>query len=185
MLPTLPITGSKLGFEVLAKIPDSVTYSLVTRDAEPVLDPLDLVGKNIATLGIPSIGAARLNALFPNPARQPNPVEVASSELGMQMLLDGKVRAAVLPTPIVAQYMARGAAVAVVLTTDPIPHIALSASRSLDAGTRTALRKALLDAGALPYGKKMLAQIGFERFDPASAAIYKGQARLLRQYWGY
>lgn len=177
--------AEKFGFDVLAKVPDTVTYSLVTRDTEQVLDPLDLAGKRIATLGIPSIGAARLNGLFPNPARQPSPVEVASAEQGMQMLLDGRVQAAILPTPIVAQHMARGAGLSVVLTTDPIPHIALSAAPSLDAGTRAALRKALLEANTSTQGKKMLGEIGFERFDPASAALYRGQEKVLQQYFGY
>jgi ABC-type phosphate/phosphonate transport system substrate-binding protein len=177
--------AEKFGFDVLAKIPGTVTYSLVTRDTEQVLDPLDLAGKRIATLGIPSIGAARLNGLFPNPSRQPDPVEVASAEQGMRMLLDGKVRAAIMPTPIVAQYMARGAGVSVVLTTDPIPHIALSAAPSLDVVTRAVLRKALLEANTSASGKKMLGEIGFERFDPASTTLYRGQEKVLQQYFGY
>lgn len=177
--------ADKFDFDVLAKVPGTVTYSLVTRDSEPILDPLDLAGKRVATLGIPSIGAARLNGLFPNPVRQPNPVEVTSAEQGMQMLLDGGVQAAILPTPIVAQFMARGAGLSVVVVTDPIPHIAVSAAPSLDAGTRADLRKALLEADRSAEGKAMLRAIGFERFDPASNTLYRGQAKVLQQYFGY
>lgn len=175
----------KLGYEVLAKIPDTVSYTLVTRDNDLILDASELVGKRVATLGIPSIGAARLNGLFPNPARQPVTIEVGAAEDGIRMLLDGKVFAAILPTPIVSQQMASGARVSVVLTTDPIPHIALSASSSLDAGTRTALRNALLAAHNNDNGRKMLKLIGFERFDPASTAVYMGQGKILKEYWGY
>lgn len=175
----------KLGYEVLAKIPDTVTYTLVTRENDLVLDASELVGKRIATLGIPSIGAARLNGLFPNPVRQPVVIEVGAAEKAMRMLLDGKVNAAILPTPIVSQQMANGAGVYVVLTTDPIPHIALSASSSLDASTRTALRNALLAAHNSDDGRKMLKLIGFERFDPASTAVYAGQGKILKEYWGY
>ena len=175
----------KLGFEVLAKIPDSVTYTLVTRDNDLMLDASELVGKRVATLGIPSIGAARLNGLFPNPSRQPVVIEVGAAEKAMRMLLDGKVSAAILPTPIVSQQMASGAGVSVVLTTDPIPHIALSASSSIDASTRTALRNALLSAHNSEAGKKMLKLIGFERFDPASSAVYVDQRKILKEYWGY
>jgi hypothetical protein len=175
----------KLGFVVLAKIPDSVTYSLVVPDDAVVLDPAELVAKRIATLGVPSIGAARLNALFPNPARQPFPVEVASAEEGMALLLTHRVAAAILPTPIVSQQMQRGGGISVVLTTDPIPHIALTAGPTVDAKTREAIRKALLQANATPEGKQMLAKIGFERFDPATAAVYAGQAQVLKAYWGY
>jgi hypothetical protein len=31
----------------------------------------------------------------------------------------------------------------------------------------------------------MLKQIGFERLDPANAAMYQGQAKILKAYWGY
>lgn len=177
--------AQKLGYEVLAKIPDAVTYTLVTRENDLMLDVSELVGKRVATLGIPSIGAARLNGLFPNPSRQPVTIEVGAAEKAMRMLLDGKVNAAILPTPIVSQQMASGAGVYVVLTTDPIPHIALSASSSLDASTRTALRNALLAAHNSENGRKMLKLIGFERFDPASTAVYTGQGKILKEYWGY
>lgn len=175
----------KLGFQVLAKVPDAVSYSLVTRNTDLILDAGELVGKRIATLGIPSIGAARLNGLYPNPSRQPITVEVGAAEQAIRMLLDGKVNAAILPTPIVAQQMASGAGVTVVLTTDPIPHIGLSAAPSVDAATRSALRAALLGAHSSEDGKKMLKLIGFERFDPASAAVYTGQGKILSDYWGY
>jgi ABC-type phosphate/phosphonate transport system substrate-binding protein len=175
----------KLGFQVLAKIPDTVTYSLVTRNTEMLLDAGELVGKRVATLGIPSIGAARLNGLFPNPSRQPITIEVGAAEQAIRLLLDNKVSAAILPTPIVAQQMASGANVAVMLTTDPIPHIGLSAAPSIDAATRTALRTALLSAHTSEEGKKMLKLIGFERFDPASTAVYADQGKILKEYWGY
>ena len=175
----------KLGFQVLAKIPNTVTYSLVTRNTEMLLDAGELVGKRVATLGIPSIGAARLNGLFPNPSRQPITIEVGAAEQAIRLLLDNKVSAAILPTPIVAQQMASGANVAVMLTTDPIPHIGLSAAPSIDAATRTALRAALLSAHTSEEGKKMLKLIGFERFDPASTAVYADQGKILKDYWGY
>jgi ABC-type phosphate/phosphonate transport system substrate-binding protein len=175
----------KLGYQVLAKIPDSVSYSLVTSDSDFLVDASELVGKRVATLGIPSIGAARLNGLFPNPSRQPVTVEVGAAEQAIRMLLDGKLKAAILPTPLVAQQMANGGGLYVVLATDPIPHIGLSAAPSIDAKTLSALRQALLNAHTSEDGKKMLKQIGFERFDPATASVYTGQAGILKEYWGY
>ena len=177
--------AQKLGFQVLAKIPDTVSYTLITRNTDLLLDAGELVCKRVATLGIPSIGAARLNGLFPNPSRQPVTVEVGAAEQAIRLLLDGKVNAAILPTPIVAQHMASGAGVSVMLTTDPIPHIGLSAAPSIDAATRAALRGALLKAHTSEDGKKMLKQIGFERFDPASTSVYADQGKILKEYWGY
>lgn len=176
---------SKLGFTVLAKVPDSVTYSLVVQDKSMVLDPAELVGKRVATLGIPSIGAARLNEMFPNPSRQPITIEVADSEQGMKLLLQGKVYAAILPTPIVSQFMVTGSPISVVLTTDPIPHIALSASPAIDNMTREVIKRAMLAAPKTVAGRKMLKEVGFERFDPATTAVYAGQAKVLRDYSGY
>lgn len=175
----------KLGFTVLAKIPDSVSYSLIMRDDDPAFDPAELVGRRIATLGTPSIGAARLNAMYPNPVRQPIAVEVSSAEEGMTLLLAKKVEAAILPTPIVSQRMAQGGGIAVITTTDAIPHIALSAGPSVDKATQERIRRGVLDAAKTPAGQAMLKQIGFERFDPATAAIYTGQANTLKQYWGF
>lgn len=175
----------KLGFTVLVKAPDMVTYSLVMLSKKVVTNPAQLVGRRIATLGIPSVGAARLNAIFPNPSRQPITIEVDSLEQGMQMLLDGKVLAAILPTPFVNRQKTQGADVRVVLLTEPIPNIALSAGPNMAADAREALRKALLDADKNDAGRKMLHAMGMEKFEPATAAIYTGQSRILAEYWGY
>lgn len=175
----------KQGYHVLAKIPDSVSYSLIVSDRNPVIDPTELIARRVATLGIPSIGAVRLNALYPNPARQPTVVEVDSVEQAIQWLTEGKVHAAILPTPVVSQQMAQGGGISVVLTTDPIPHIALSAAPSMDAATRERLRQALLAAHKSDEGRRMLGAIGFERFDPATPTLYDGQSKILKDYWGY
>lgn len=175
----------KQGYHVLAKVPDSVSYSLIVSDKTPVIDPTELIAKRVATLGVPSIGAARLHAMYPNPARQPTMVEVNSVELGIKLLVEGKVFAAILPTPVVSQQMAQGGGITVVVTTEPIPHIGLSAAPTLDQATRDKLRTALLNAGQTPEGRSMLQAIGFEKFDPATPAIYDGQSKILRDYWGY
>jgi ABC-type phosphate/phosphonate transport system substrate-binding protein len=175
----------KHGFEVLAKVPDSVTYSLVTRPDALVIEPGELTGRRVATLGVPSIGAARLNAMFPNPSRQPVVQEIDDAVAGMKMLSDKRVNAAIVPTPIVSQLMAQGGEFMVVMTTEAIPHIALSASPSLSAGLRTQIRTALVQASKTADGQAMLKQIGFERLDPANAAMYQGQAKILKAYWGY
>jgi ABC-type phosphate/phosphonate transport system substrate-binding protein len=103
----------------------------------------------------------------------------------MQMLLDGKVQAAILPTPFVNQRKAQGADVRVVLLTEPIPNLALSTGPSMTADVREGLRKALLQADKSDAGRAMLRAMGTEKFEPATAAIYTGQSRILEEYWGY
>jgi len=173
------------GFEVLAKVPDSVSYSLITHADNFIIDSSELTGKRVATLGVPSIGAARLNAMFPNPMRQPVTVEIANTEAGMKLLREKRVTAAILPTPVVAQQMARGERLLVIMTTEPIPHIAVSAAPSLPASLRQRIRNALTGAQSDKDGQAMLKSIGFERFDTATAAVYTGQSSILKEYWGY
>jgi phosphonate transport system substrate-binding protein len=175
----------KMGYTVLAKIPNTVTYSLAVPQSTRFNDPARLVGRRIATLGIPSMGAALLNSLFPQPSKQPIPVEVDSAEEGFRLLREGKVAAVILPTPLVREQILRGAELRVLLSTAPIPHLGISASPAIAPAMRDALRQALVQAHKTEDGLKMLAQLGIERFDPATATVYKGQARILQQYWGY
>lgn len=177
--------AAKQGYKVLAKIPDSVSYSLVVPEGKIVFDPIELAGKRVATLGTPSMGAARLNAMFPNPMRQPVIVEVNNAEDGVAMVRNGKVDGAILPTPVVSRAMAGGGGMVVVTTTEPLPHIALSASPRLDAGMRERLRGALLKANTTPEGQQMLKSIGFPRFDSATEEMYANHGRVLKEYWGY
>lgn len=177
--------AAKQGYKVLAKIPDTVSYSLVVPEGKIIFDPIELAGRPVASLGTPSIGAARLNAMFPNPMRQPVIVEVNSAEEGIALVRKGKVDAAILPTPVVSQEMARGGGLVVVITTEPLPHIALSVSPKVDAAMRERLRGALLKANTTPDGQQMLKSIGFPRFDPATEEMYANHGRVLKEYWGY
>jgi hypothetical protein len=175
----------KQGYKVLVKVPDTVSYSLVVPEDKIVFDPVELAGKPVASLGQPSIGAARLNALFPNPMRQPAIVEVNNAVDGVALVREGKVDGAILPTPVVSQAMARGGGLVVVTTTEPLPHIALSASPRVDAEMRERLRAALLKANTTPEGQRMLRSIGFPRFESATEEMYANHGRVLKEYWGY
>ena len=175
----------KQGFKILAKIPEAVSYSLIVPEGSLVLDPTELTGKKVASLGPPSIGAARLNAMFPNPVRQPVIIEVNSAEEGMDLVVNGRVHGAILPTPLVSRQMATRGGVAVVTTTEPIPHMALSAAPTVEETVRERIKAALLNAARTDEGKQMLKGIGFERFDPTGPDVYANQGSILKEYWGY
>jgi ABC-type phosphate/phosphonate transport system substrate-binding protein len=177
--------AQKMGYVVLAKIPNTVTYSLIVPRATKLDDPARLVGRRIATLGIPSMGAALLNGLFPKPSKQPIPVEVDNAAEGFELLRDAKVAAAILPTPLVREQIVRGAPFRVLLSTAPLPHMGFSAAPEISPELRLILRQALLNANKTDAGRAMLANIGIERFDPANATVYAGQGRILKEYWGY
>ena len=177
--------AQKMNYTVLVKIPDTVTYSLIVPRTAKLSDPARLAGRRIATLGIPSMGAAQLNSLFPKATKQPIIVEVDNAAEGFALLRAAKVAAAILPTPLVREEIVRGASLRVLLSTVPLPHMAVSAAPGIGAELRRSLRQALLNANQNDAGRAMLAHIGIERFDPANATVYKGQARILQEYWGY
>lgn len=168
--------AKELDFEILAKVPGTVSYSVIVPDAAMVIDIDELVGKKIATLGPPSMGAAKVSLLFDNPLRQPFIYETENSEKALDLLFTDEVDAAIIPTPLVGALTG----VAVVTTTDPTQHIALSASPVLDAGLRQFIRDALIHANSTQDGRKMLSEIGFSGFENPDTEKYVMAADLLQ-----
>lgn len=70
-------------------------------------------------------------------------------------------------------------------STEPVPHMGLSASPELPEAVVEAVRKALLDASSNESGRKMLEALRIESFQPADAATYDGYADLLEGVFGY
>ena len=173
--------NQRMGYRVLAKLPDTVTYSLVTGEDTLLFEPAELIGKRVATIPPPSLGGLRLNEMFPNPLRQPVVVATNNSQEALARLKAGRALAALVPTPLI-----RGdASVNVITTTEPVPHMALSVSPRIPASLRTKIRAALLRAGQTPRGKAMLDALKLPGFVPASNDLYQGYARLLEGTWGY
>ena len=168
--------AKELGFEILAKIAGTVSYSVIVPDTALVIDLDELVGKKIATLGPPSMGAAKVSLLFDNPLRQPFIYETENSEKALDLLFTDEVDAAIIPTPLVSTL----AGVAVVTTTDPTQHIALSASPGLSTDLRLAIRDALIHADSTQDGRIMLNTIGFTGFENPNTESYVLAADLLQ-----
>ena len=175
----------KLGFKVLAKIPDTVSYSLIVGSGALVIDPIELIGKTVATPGAPSVGAARLNAMYPNPVRQPVIVDSGTAEESIQMLLKNKVQAAMVPTPLVSQQMAQGGGISVVTTTEPIPHIALSAAPRPNAELREKVRAAVVNAPNTEGRAQDAQGHQLRTLRSRERADLRRSGTLLKEYWGY
>ncbi|GBE08812.1 ABC transporter, phosphonate, periplasmic substrate-binding protein [bacterium BMS3Bbin11] len=167
--------AKELNFEILAKVPGTVSYSVIVPDSAMVIGIDELVGKKIATLGPPSMGAAKVSLLFNNPLRQPFIYETENSEKALELLFTDEVDAAIIPTPLVGALTG----VAVVTTTDPTQHIALSASPVLDANLRQFIRDALIHANSTQDGRKMLSEIGFSGFEIPDTEKYVMAADLI------
>jgi len=171
----------RMNYKVLAKRADAVSYTLVTGEEADVLEPEELIGKSLATIGSPSLGMLRLEEMFPNPLRQPVIVEVDNSPDSIKMVLDGKVLAAIVPTPLVGGFPE----LLTIVTTEQVPHTAVSAAPNVPADVQSAVKKLLLDASKTPEGQKMLADIRFSSFESTNAAAYNGFSSLLEGVWGY
>jgi phosphonate transport system substrate-binding protein len=171
------------GHVPLVKVPGMVSYSLVAPSTSGLLEPGELIGKRIASLIPPAPGGLVMAQLFPNPVRQPYVQPVKSSEEALQLLLAGKVQAAMIPTPLAAQAMAQGKDINTIVTSEQTPHITLTAAPSVDEAVRERIKQALLDAANSPEGREMLKRVGFEGFEPAPAGLYDGYIRYLDQEW--
>jgi ABC-type phosphate/phosphonate transport system substrate-binding protein len=168
-------------YAVLAKVPATVSYSLVVSEQSPVLDAAELVGRPFANTGSPSLGAMLLDQLFPNPLRQPAVRDVDDTTQAIRMVREGKVLGTLVPTPLVGAHPD----LITVLATDPLPHIAVSAAPSVPADVQRAVRDTLLRTRDTPEGRAMLAAANLPGFEEASAESYAGYERLLRNVWGY
>jgi len=171
----------KQGYQVLAKVPDTVNFSLVTSGDLLLFDASELIGKSLASAPSPSLAGVRIAQMYPNPLRQPNLVQADNFEDALVMLRKGKIKAALVPTPLING----DNSVNTIMTTDPVPHMALSASPRVSAKTRAAIRKALLNATRDKQGKIMLEKMHYTGFQPANNAMYKGYSKLLEGIWGY
>ncbi|MDH5648503.1 MAG: phosphate/phosphite/phosphonate ABC transporter substrate-binding protein [Gammaproteobacteria bacterium] len=177
--------AQKFGYDILAKMPDSISYSLIIKENGDIHGLDDLVGQTVATLGAPSLGATRLAAIFANPARQPIITNVATTDEAIEKLTQGKIHAAFLPSTDIIRAWSRLANVRVIVTTEPIPEAAISASPRLELSIRKAIQIALLHAAKTDDGRDMLAQLSITGFSPATSQLYAGYSNALKQYWGY
>ncbi len=168
-------------YTVLAKIPDTVSFSLITHGDEFILDLNELVGKSVVTLPPPSLGSVRLAQMFTNPMRQPI---ILSSDSAIEAIKDIKNRkyfAALVPTPLLTQHND----VNTINTTRAVPHMAISASPKIDKSLQNKIRHALINATKSKEGQAMLKSLNIPAFQATSAKTYRGHEQLLSEVWGY
>ena len=168
-------------YQVLAKFPDTVSFSIVTGEDSFILDPEELIGLRVATMPSPSLGALRLEELFPNPMRIPHYVWEFNTTLAVEKIRSGEIDAAIIPTRLASAYSDLN----VVMTTEPVPHMGLSASPDVPPDVVSKIKTALLNAHKTQSGKKMLKALKLQSLQPADAEIYDGYSSLLEGVFGY
>jgi hypothetical protein len=169
------------GYHVLAKFPDTVSFTVVTAEDNFVFEMDELISKRIATMASPGMGAVRLVGMFPNPVRLPFYIEASDSVDAVKRLLDGNVDAAIIPSPLVGNYDVLNT----VVSTEPVPHMALSASPEVPEELASAVKQALIQASETADGRKMLEDMKIEYFEDANNELYLGYAELLEGVFGY
>ena len=170
-----------LGYTVLAKLPDTTSFSIVTHEDNFILDVDELTSKRIATMPSPSLGSLRLEELFPNPMRIPNYVWELNTNDAVASVLEGKVDAAIIPTRLASTFEGLNT----VMTTEPVPHMAISASPDVPTDVAEKIRQALVKANTTTNGQKMLSKLKVDKFDPADNNTYAGYGELLKGVYGY
>ncbi len=168
-------------YKVLAKIPDTVSFTVVTNEDNFVFEMDELISKRVATMASPGLGAIRLNEMFPNPLRLPLPIEASDSVDAANKVLDGSVAAAIIPTPLVSNFEGLNS----VISTDPVPHMGFSVAPQVPQDVALAVKKALLEAVNTADGKKMLEELNLASFEDTSAETYAGYADMLEGVFGY
>jgi hypothetical protein len=169
------------GYKVLAKFPDTVSFTVVTGEKNFIFEMEELISKKIATMASPGMGAVRLHGMFHNPVRLPFYIEASDSVDAVQKVIDGHADAAIIPSPLVGNYESLNS----VISTEPVPHMAMSASPEMPDEVVLAVKQALLDATETPAGRKMLEDMRIEYFEDADAGVYAGYSQLLEGMFGY
>lgn len=164
-----------LGYQVLASLPDTVSYTLITAEDRLVLSADELIGKPVATMGPPSLGAIRLEQLYDNPMREPRLISTATAIESIEMVRSGRVAAAMVPTPLIAGQSDLNS----VLTTTPTPHLALSSANTVPTDVRVAVQATLLSMSSDPQGSAVLVALQIPRFQSARATRYLPYASLI------
>ena len=160
----------KLSYTVLAKIPDTVTYSLFTHKDNLVFEAEELVAKRLTTLPPPSMGATSLLRLFNNPTRQPIISSVKSAHEAIKAVQTGKSFAASVPTPLLNNVKD----INVITTTEPLPHMAFSASPKLDKTKHALIKAALIKASQTQTGQQVLQHLNITSFSDSNNKAYHG-----------
>jgi len=166
----------KMDHEVLAKVKDQVSFSLVTTEENAVLEPEELIAKRISCLAPPSRGNLQIDIFFPNPLRQPFKTETRSFRQAIELLQKGKVHASIVPSPMVGAFPG----LYTVVSTDLWPHMGLTASPTVPANVKAAITKAMLEMETDPAAADALKAAAIPTgFEAAKNEDYKGYMKLL------
>lgn len=179
--PMIDFRVQRQKFNVLAKITGVISQSVVTSEKISIFEASELAGKKVAAIASPNLSALAMFQIFPNPMSQPDFIYADDARLAVEMVLSGKVVAAIVPTPIAIQFTNLN----LVTNTEQTPHLAFAAAPSMPLELQNKIKKALLSADQTEAGKRALASLNTTHFEPANNATYSGYTKWLEGTFGY
>lgn len=171
----------KMGHRLLTKVAGVLSFTLVSRPDDLILDPDELVNRKVAVLASPNLGGLAAYNLFRHPARQPVMVEAKNAVDALEAVRSGRADAAYVPTPILSRYPEA----TVIASSEQMPNMTMTASPRVPPEVGQAVAKALNEAGQSDEGKAMLEAVNIVGFEPAQRSEYRGLEKLLSGMWGY
>ncbi len=169
------------GYTALVKMPDSVSFSLVTHENISASKPKDLLRKRIASAPSPSLSGIRFYEIFNDPARLPREVTVKNAQEAVDAVAAGKADAAIIPSALAKKYNFLNT----VMATKKIPDMAVSASPTVPQDVKQSIQLALTDASESVEGRLMLEKISQSAFVSTNNDDYSGYSSLLSNMFGY
>jgi phosphonate transport system substrate-binding protein len=172
---------ARMDYTVVGKLPDVLSFSLVTHVDEMMLEPGELIGRSLATVPSPSISALRLEQIYSNPMRQPSFIQVEHYSDALDLVMNGRAAGAMVPTGLLGRYVNLNP----IYTSEQIPAPGISVSARISPELRDTIRQALLDAHKTEAGRAMLDALNVPQIEAASNDTYAGIESLLEGLFGY
>lgn len=172
---------NKMNHKLLAKVSGVLSFTLISRSDDLVLEPEELVNRKVAVQASPNLGGVLVHNLFNNPARQPQMVEVKTAIEALEAVRSKRADAAYVPTPIVSNYPEA----TVITTSEQLPNMTMTASPKVPDEIVEAVRKSLYGAKESEGATAALTAMNIDGFEPAKRSEYTGLERLLVGMWDY
>ncbi len=165
------------GYTPLVRSERALSFSLVTLSTE-YQSINDLFMLPIATMPSPSTEYLILTRWFENPFWQPQIVSSSTSSAdSVQLLWDGVVSAAILPTPIAETYPQ----FRTIRTSETMPGLTISVAPWVDKALQQQLQRILLSLNDDAGNYTVLDELNLDRLVPAIKSEYLGYAEWLRK----
>ena len=172
---------AKMNYTVIGKLPDVLSFTLVSHVDEMMFEPEELIGRKVASQPSPSITALRLDELFPNPMQQPQFIKAKTHAEALDLVIKRRVAGAMVPTGMIGSNQSMNP----IYTSEQIPAPGFSVSAKVSPKLRQKIRQGLLNAHKTAAGRAMLEALNVPRFETATDATYAGMEVMLEGLYGY